>query len=200
MVGRIVLQLCFICSEARKLKAGDVISKLSRFTKLSHQLGTSTPKPALFIMEYFHVGYSKLPDSIILSPLDLDCDLSMVNTSDPTDKKTTSRSENTQQISTESDAECNNKNRLCSVYGISMISCICKTNPVGSLDLDTIREDCYFADKKVEDMTNSQKRCMIYWWYATNKHRMRLPNCLVKAVRDEYPEDDGVYEGFSFGD
>ncbi len=54
-------------------------------------------------------------------------------------------------------------------------------------------------------MTNSQKRCMIYWWYATNiysicgkKNRMKLPDCLVNAVRKAYPEPDGNYEGFHF--
>jgi hypothetical protein len=61
------------------------------------------------------------------------------------------------------------------------------------------------AKDEVKDMTESQKRCMIYWWYATNiysicgkKHRMKLPDCLVNAVRTAYPEESGIYEGFCF--
>lgn len=69
-----------------------------------------------------------------------------------------------------------------------------------------VGEDCYFATDEVENKTNSHKRCMIYWWYATNIYsicgkrvRMQLPDCLVNAVRRAYPEASGQYEGFSFG-
>ena len=86
-----------------------------------------------------------------------------------------------------------------------MIGCICELHPVQRLNLQTLKEDCYFAKDEVEQMTNSQKRCMIYWWYATNIYsicgknkRRQLPNCLVKAVRDAYPEADDIYEGFHF--
>ena len=30
------------------------------------------------------------------------------------------------------------------------------------------------------------------------KHRMKLPDCLVNAVRTAYPEESGIYEGFCF--
>ncbi len=87
-----------------------------------------------------------------------------------------------------------------------MINCVTNTNPVDRLDLATVREDCYFADKKVEDMNNSEKHCMIYWWFTNlysicGKNKCRqLPNCLVKAVHDEYPEADDIYEGFHFSE
>ncbi|KAL3777304.1 hypothetical protein HJC23_008906 [Cyclotella cryptica] len=194
MLGRMATHLA---AEARKLKEGDII-KLVLFTELTHKLGTSLPKPAVFILEYSHVGYAKVASDIHLP---LCCNFSnQPNKSYPT-------ANTAQKVVSESDAECRHGKRLCSVYGISMLNCVTKTNPVSRLDLATVREDCYFANKKVEDMDNCEKRCMIYWWYATNIYsicgknkRRQLPNCLVKAIRDAYPEDDDIYEGFHFSE
>ena len=196
MLGRVATHLS---AEARKLKEGDIIM-LHLFTELTHKLGTSSPKPAVFILEYSHVSYAKLATDIHKP---LSCDFSNLSTKSNTTTATTGTA---QKVVSESDAECSQGNRLCSVYGISMLQCVTKTNPVERLDLVTVSEDCFFADKKVEEMNNSEKRCMIYWWYATNIYsicgknkRRQLPNCLVKAVRDTYPEADDIYEGFHFG-
>ena len=101
--------------------------------------------------------------------------------------------------------ECTFNKRLCSKHGMNMITCICKSCPAKDLDLQTLKEDCYFATTAVDNMTNSQKRCMIYWWYATNiysicgkRQHMMLPDCLVQMVRNTYPELDGNYTGFAF--
>jgi hypothetical protein len=200
MFGRLATHLA---GEARKLKQGDIIH-IKSFTELTHKMGTSTAKPALFILGYSHVGYDKLPDDI--NP-PLCCDISSKATNDDTEATPEGKADNVQITITQEDAECTHQNRLCSLYGISLLTCICKSNPVKKLDLNTIREDCFFADKTVEQMANNEKRCMIYWWYATNiysicgkRKRRQLPNCLVKAVRDAYPEEDGVYVGFAFGD
>eukprot|EP00804_Cyclotella_cryptica_P020532 CCRYP_003387-RA/>CCRYP_003387-RA protein AED:0.00 eAED:0.00 QI:800/1/0.5/1/0/0/2/0/189 len=189
MLGRMATHLAV---EARKLKEGDII-KLVLFTELTHKLGTSLSKPAVFILEYSHVGYAKVASDIHL-PLKGNFS-NQLNKSYPT-------ANTAQKVVSESDAECRHGNRLCSVYGISMLNCGTKTNLVSRLDLATVREDCYFADKKVEDMNNCEKRCMIYRWYATNIYsicgknkRRQLTNCLVKAIRDAYPEDDDIYEG-----
>lgn len=203
MLGRVATHLA---SEARKLNEGDII-ELELYTELTHKLGTSTPKPAVFILGYSHVGYAKLPEEVH-DPLCCDLEQLGNDVSEGTANRGGAEEEkhnNLQREVSEKDAECTFENRLCSLYGVSMLQCICKTNPVTDLDLNTVREDCHFANKKVKSMTNNEKRCMIYWWYATNiysicgkKKRRQLPNCLVKAVRDAYPEESGVYEGFSF--
>ena len=55
-----------------------------------------------------------------------------------------------------------------------------------------------------DKITNSQRRCMIYWWYATKIYsicgkgkRMMLPDCLVNAVR-KFPEEDGKYTWYCY--
>ena len=54
------------------------------------------------------------------------------------------------------------------MHGASFICFICIINPVDKINLQTVTEDCHFADKELDQMTESEKRCMIYWWYATN--------------------------------
>jgi hypothetical protein len=60
----------------------------------------------------------------------------------------------------------------------------------GEVGFEYNQGDSFFADKNVDKMANNEKRCMIYWWYATNiystcgkRKRRQLPNCLVKAIR-----------------
>ena len=91
------------------------------------------------------------------------------------------------------------------MHGVNMITCICKSRPAKDFGLQTPKEDCFFATNAVDDMTNSQKRCMIYWWYATNtysicgkRQHLMLPDCLIQMVRNTYPELDGNYTGFAF--
>ena len=56
---------------------------------------------------------------------------------------------------------------------------------------------------EVNQMANTHKRNLLYYWYATNIYsirgrgfRRRLPVCLVDAVRAAFPEPDGVYRDF----
>ena len=74
---------------------------------------------------------------------------------------------------------------------------------VEKINLQTLKDECWFADKEVAVMTNAEKRCMLYWWFATNiysicgnKNRAPLPVCLVAAVRRQYPEPNGIYKGY----
>ena len=73
-----------------------------------------------------------------------------------------------------------------------------------SLVLSEIKKECHFADKEPTQMTNKEKRNLLYWWYATNVYlilgkatRAELPPCLEHAVRVCYPNDKGdPYKGF----
>jgi len=73
--------------------------------------------------------------------------------------------------------------------------------PVEKLGLPAIKEDCYFATDKSEDMTNPHKRNMIYWWYAINVYstcgkgkRKEFPTCLVHRIRQCHPSAE--YYGY----
>jgi hypothetical protein len=90
------------------------------------------------------------------------------------------------------------------MHGVSLIVCICDARPVHSLDLQMIKESCYFATDDLDQMSNPYKRNMIYWWYATTvysiceeKTRKELPKCLVHAIGREYPSEE--YCGFELG-
>ncbi|KAL7541262.1 hypothetical protein ACHAWF_006895, partial [Thalassiosira exigua] len=192
ILGRVTIHMT---EESRKLGPGDIIV-LKLFTEVNHKVTErSSPKPALFITNYSRIAYTPLPDSNeIKDPIV--CETECPEAEVPTSGNSQRHLEN---------VHCTYDRRLCSIHGVSMIKCICDTNPVASLDLQTVKEDCYFATKEIEDMTNSHKRCMIYWWYATNIYsicgkgrRLMLPDCLVQAVRNEYPEPDGNFTGFSF--
>ena len=199
IVGRVVAHLTHV---ARKLVPGDII-QLPLFTELTHRMGTSAPMPAVFIADFRKVSYGPLPKNLKKEPII--CDVAN-RSNDATDQSTTDEERNGGNLQKDvSNAKCEYGKRLCSVHGVEMIGCICDLHKVTDLNLQTLKEDCYFAKDEVKDMTESQKRCMIYWWYATNiysicgkKHRMKLPDCLVNAVRTAYPEESGIYEGFCF--
>jgi hypothetical protein len=83
------------------------------------------------------------------------------------------------------------------------VRCITKCFPVQTRDLVAIALECYFATTDVDQMTNSQKRNLLYHWYATNIYtivgkykRKELPRCLVSKIREAYPSPDGIYKEF----
>lgn len=159
VVGRVVSHLTH---EARKLGTGDVI-QLRLFTEITHRMGTSKPMPALFIADYRKIGYGPVAKNVETEPIT--CEQTNLSTDD-NDQSTTESPRNLQKDVP--NAKCEYGKRLCSVHGVEMIGCICELHPVQRLNLQTLKEDCYFAKDEVGQMTNSQKRCMIYWWYATN--------------------------------
>jgi len=106
------------------------------------------------------------------------------------------------------DVNCVPNHRFCSVYGVSTVVCICKTDPVHKMNIAMVRQYCYFATTEVSKMSNSWKRNMLYWWYMTNTYnicgkgtRAELHTCLKAAIRKAYPSerDDGMYMKYSTG-
>jgi hypothetical protein len=98
---------------------------------------------------------------------------------------------------------CDEKSKLCSLYGIEFKACICHCMPPADIDIEEIAEDCHFATIPYSRMENNHKRFLLYWYYATNIYSIRgsgnrkyLPDCLVAAIRDLYPSKDGKYTGF----
>lgn len=48
------------------------------------------------------------------------------------------------------EVECTPGNRYCTMEGVSHVLCICETNPVSRIDLEVVREHCWFATTTVE--------------------------------------------------
>lgn len=73
----------------------------------------------------------------------------------------------------------------CSINDVRFICCIQIIDPVDRLNLHSAKEDCYFAEKEFDWMTENEDQCMIYCWYATHiylicgkKKCFQLSHCL----------------------
>ena len=90
----------------------------------------------------------------------------------------------------------------CSTYGVWFPDCVLKC--VKWPQIEDIQMNCYFAEKSTDNMTNKEKRNILYWWTAVNVYSIRgrglrqeLPSCVVTYVRNRFPEDDdSKYTGF----
>ncbi len=99
--------------------------------------------------------------------------------------------------------ECTPHQRYCARYGLSLVLCICKSDPPDKFNLEVLQEFCWFATKEVTDMDNSNKQNMLYWWYMTNIYNIggkgvtkEPPACLTAAFWHAYPEQNGQYTGY----
>ena len=160
-------------------------------------MNKESPKmPALFIHALARVGYRELPAVIQGNYNLLPCSRSLPN-------------EHMDEFSPSFDRiidprvdpkpVCTDENRICAMYGVRFFGCICDVLPVRDRNLATIQKDCYFTIDDLEVMSNSHKRNMVFWWYATNAYGIagkgcieKLPECLEYAIRDTYPNPDGV--------
>ena len=95
------------------------------------------------------------------------------------------------------------KGECCSVYGMNFIACIVKTFNIKGLCIEDIMSQCHYMDgKEHTNLTNKERRFVLYWWFATNvylicgsRNRCKLPICLINGIRKEYPEADNNYVG-----
>lgn len=186
-----------IADAGRELSEGDII-KLERFTELSYRVNkTSNPMPALFILNYTHVGHM---------PLDPQKEINDMIPYQPTlaaleDKEDSEEVYHVIDPLTQDPPKCTYENRLCRKFGVNFIGrCICEEIPVEERDLEVIAEDCHLINKPASELKeNKPKRLMLYWWYATNiyslngkGHRGKLPDCLEYAIKAAYPEKDSA--------
>ena len=88
----------------------------------------------------------------------------------------------------------------CSLCGIQFDRCVAEVSPVDDIVMKEVARECFFVDKPVEEMSLSEKRNILYYWYATNvfgicgkNHVAYLPMCLVWKIRGRFREPDGVY-------
>lgn len=184
----------------RMLYRGDKI-RLDSFSELRYRVNEdSAQMPALFIHGISRVGYSPLPDEFMKELLPCSPAPSEDNASMPVPACADGLDPRK-----DPPPECTDKNRLCALYGIRFFTCVCKAIPVEERVLATIKEDCYFANEELDEMSQSHKRNMLFWWYATNVYSIvgkdnvkELPPCLTYAIRNAYlPEDPNEhFHGF----
>lgn len=80
--------------------------------------------------------------------------------------------------------------------------CVLETWPADSLAINQLAHDNPWAEREAHAMSLSQKRFLLYYWYATivfhvigPRNRVKLPDCILQAVRNRFPEADGNYKG-----
>ena len=191
MMGRLATE---IADQGKQLKEGDVI-RLDLYTELTHLLNDKTSKmPFVFIHKYSPLAFrNKPPVDEVYDPISCASVLPLEALPPQKNSSAPDRSD--------APVNCCSSSRYCSMHGVNFICCVCESIPVEKLDLAAIKEDCYFATDKLDEMTNPHKRNMIYWWYATNIYsicgkgkRKELPKCLVHRIRQCHPSDE--YSGF----
>ena len=206
MMSRLSMHLAH---EGNKLNRGDIIW-LTLFTPLTYRCsGRDKPhrSPSVVVQSYEIVGYSVVPDNLN-SPLHC-VDLS------PKEMEESTVMDSAQSLAAAAgvggdgekerlfEVKCTPERRYCSVYGVNVVVCVCESDPVDGMDLETIRHFCWFATKDLSKMNNENKRNMLYWWYMTNTYnicgkgrREDPPACLKSAIRKAYPSEDGWYKKF----
>lgn len=185
----------------RLLRRGDRI-RLDLFSEVMFRANSSSPRlPALFISALSRLGSEVLDDDDIAPEISA-CTRTLA--SEQADSVVPEYDGDPIDPRKDAKPKCTDEHRFCAVYGLRFLGCVCDVIPVADCNLATLKEDCYFATDDLAKMSNSHKRNMIFWWYATNvfsivgKHKIgRLPLCLEYAVREAYPNPaDEPYKGF----
>ena len=206
MIGRLSMH---IAHDGKKLGAGDII-QLESFTPLTYTPSRTSnnpqphKSPAVVIHTYSIIGYKAVP-------IQLNDPLPCITMTDEqieeyTINELTGGSVGDDEYEELVEVDCTAEHRYCSMYGVSTVVCVCKTDPVEKINLNTVREYCYFATYEIEKMPNSKKRNMLYWWYMTNIYgicgkgnRKDPPACLKAAIRKAYPDPNGKYKPYNDG-
>ena len=213
VLGRLNMQLAH---DGKRLQPGDVIMLTKYSPMLYSPSGEENPQrsPAIIIHQFTRVGYTSISDDLkrpIHCPDYTELEQStrlpaQAPIVDTTAAPIVDTAADGNEYEENVRVECTPGNRCCSLYGVSMVICICEFDPVGDIDLDELRQYCWFADRDVDNMTTKQKRNMLYWWYMTNTYnicgagnRKEPPACLKYAIRCAYPEADGKYVVFQPG-
>ena len=116
--------------------------RLDRFTKLRYRVNSNSPRmPVLFILCLSRVGFIPLQDGFVKKEM-ICCKLSIP--SEHNDKIEPSLQDGLDPRKDPA-PECTDGSRLCAVYGVRFLKCVCDVIPPGELNLATIKEDCYFA-------------------------------------------------------
>ncbi len=88
---------------------------------------------------------------------------------------------------------------MCSKHSAKFVICITKYVPLDSISLDMVSWDYTFDDKDIKNMIPSDKRFLLYYYYATTVYqfhgsgnRVELPECLKTVIRSKYPNEHSI--------
>lgn len=90
--------------------------------------------------------------------------------------------------------------------GHGMIFHRCMLEQLDFPSVADVAETCWGADEEVEHFTSSDKRYLMYWWFAATIYavtkagcRVQVPVCVEAKIRSLYPNlpGGGEYKGFS---
>ena len=140
-------------------------------------------------MKEFHIeGYHPLPNELLKRP---------PKRAKPSKEASQAKkqAEKEQQLKRKSKTGCK-CNGGCWMHNVNFVVCLIECFPVDKVPLTMVARECVFATKDVFDMTQSEKRFLLYYYYATTVYQFRgrgnrveLPECLKSAVRALYPND-----------
>jgi len=172
-------------SAANMLTEGAIVSVGSFFTVYFTHEDSSDTRCAIVAREFRVVGHCPLSEE------QKGCPKFSIKVKKPKEKK---RKAEEIEVNDESVESCNCNGSLCSKHGVEFITCITKCIPIRSVSLELTARDCIFVSKTVDEMSRSEKRFLVYYYFATTIYQFRgrgnrveLPECLLKAVRASYP-------------
>jgi hypothetical protein len=141
--------------------------------------------PVIVIHVYSKIGYAPLPCPLNNPMTCVNAALSQQRDVVPRGTTPISMKEYDKLVA----IECTPHQQYCARYGLSLVLCICKTDPPDKINLEVLREFSWFATKEVTDMDNSNKWNMLYWWYMTNMYNIggkgvtkEPPTCPMAAI------------------
>ena len=147
---------------------------------------------AVVVREFEIVGRCQVPTHLLEAPKESD-------RAQPLPEATKKRKKSTKKkkaAATEEEQNCDCTGNLCSIHGTEFVVCLTQCVPVSEASLPLVARGCVFATREFEDMSQSDKRFLLYYHYATTVYqfhgkdnRIQLPECLKKAIRDSYPDE-----------
>ena len=185
---------------------GNQIPILLRVDSTLNSAATLLKKGTVVSIASFNTVYFRYEDGEDLRCAMIAKDIEVVGYQPLSDEKSSERPRiafkvkvKRQKISSDAGAahNCQCGGRCCSKHGVDFVVCITECIPVNSISLELIARDCVFATREVGEMSNSDKRFLLYYYYATTVYqfhgkgnRVELPECLKTAVRALYPPED----------
>jgi len=147
-----------IAHEGNKLDNGNIII-LNSYTPLTYTpSGHDNPQqsPAIIVIHtYAKVGYASIPSKLNKPLHCIDRSISDQIRAVLTDASLGDIyfEDNVGQKGTLweplVEVKCSSSHRYCSVYGVSTVLCLCDTDPVENINLEMVRQYCYFATTEV---------------------------------------------------
>jgi hypothetical protein len=163
MVGLLNMNLAH---DGSKLQASEIV-QLHLFTLLTNVTSNGGKgderAPMVVIHTFSKIGYAPSP-GIVGNPMTC---VKMLETQKD-NELVINLTEEYKEYEKLVDVDCTSQQRYCAKYGLSPVTCVCKTDSPNKINLEVVRKYCWFGTKEVSVMNKSNKHNMLYWWFMTN--------------------------------